>query len=152
MPIYHPAPPITENQKKIFLKKWEKLLEISPFYTSLPKITIIRCIVPEIQSEAARPIFFCHFGQFLYFQPPNNPENENFLKMKIILWDTLLHMCSINEDHIIYGSWNTRCDRHNFLSLWAIFCPFIPWITQKTKCWKTEKNTWRYYHFIHVPC
>ena len=59
----------------------------------------------------------------------------------------LLHMSTINEDHMIYGSWNIRCDRQIFLSFWAIFCPCTP---KKTKFWKNEKNTWRYYHFTHV--
>ena len=35
-------------------------------------------------------------------------------------------MRSINEDHMIYGSRNIGHDRQNFLSFWAIFCPFTP--------------------------
>ena len=31
------------------------------------------------------------------------------------------------------------------------FCPFIPpYRPRKSKFWKNEKNTWRYYHFINV--
>ena len=116
-------------------------------------------------------------------------------------------MCTINEDHRIYGSWNIRCERHKFLSFWAISCPFSPLTTwkikiltlkttpgdiiilhtctinenhmmygswdmehnrlnfchsglffallrpygpRKLKFWKNEKNTWRYYHFTNV--
>ena len=33
-------------------------------------------MVPEIQSETDR--IFCHLGPFLAFQPPDNPENQNF--------------------------------------------------------------------------
>ena len=36
----------------------------------------------------------------------------------------ILHMGTINHNHTIYGSWDTERDRQNFLSLWAIFCPF----------------------------
>ena len=45
----------------------------------------------------------------------------------------LLHMCNINEDHMIYDSRNIRCNRQNLLSFWAIFCPcpFTLWTTQK---------------------
>ena len=35
-------------------------------------------------------------------------------------------MCTRNEDHIIYGSRNIRCDRQNFQSFWAILCLLTP--------------------------
>ena len=64
----------------------------------------------------------------------------------------LLHMCTINENHMMYGSWNMRSNRHNFLSFWTIFCPFIPpWQPSKTKLLKNEeKKTSRYYPFTYV--
>ena len=45
-------------------------------------------------------------------------------------------MCTINEDHVIYGSWNIRCDRHKISTFWAIFCPFSPLTTWKIKILK----------------
>ena len=33
-------------------------------------------------------------------------------------------MCTISEDHIIYGSWNIRRDRQKILSFWTILCTF----------------------------
>ena len=51
---------------------------------------------------------------------------------------------------MIYGSWNIRCDRQNFLSFWVIFCPFNPLTTRKIKILKLRKNTRRYYHFTHL--
>ena len=33
----------------------------------------------------------------------------------------ILHMCTINDNHIIYGSWDVECGRQNFLSFWTIF-------------------------------
>ena len=41
---------------------------------------------------------------------------------------------------MIYGSWNIRCNRQNFLSFWAIFCPFCPLTTQKITTLKLKKN------------
>ena len=35
-------------------------------------------------------------------------------------------MCIINEDHMIYGSWDKERDRQNFLSFWAVFLPLPP--------------------------
>ena len=49
-------------------------------------------------------------------------------------------MYTINEDHIIYGSWNIRCDRQKFLSFWAIFCPFSPLTTWKIKILTFKKT------------
>ena len=51
---------------------------------------------------------------------------------------------------MIYGSWNIRCDRQEFLTLWATFCPFSPLTTWKIKILTLKKNTWSYYHFTHL--
>ena len=52
----------------------------------------------------------------------------------------ILHMCTITYDHMMYGSWDIKHDRQNFLSFWAVFCPFTP-ITQKIKILKNWKKT-----------
>ena len=36
----------------------------------------------------------------------------------------ILHMCTINDNNMRYGSWDIKCNRQNFLSFWTIFCPF----------------------------
>ena len=57
--------PTTRKMK--ILKKWKKCMEISSFYTSLPWITIIWCMVPAIWSVTDR--FFCHSWTFFAFLP-----------------------------------------------------------------------------------
>ena len=47
------------------------------------------------------------------------------------------YMCTLNVDHMIYGS---RCNRHKFLSFWAILCPFSPLTTQNIKSLKLKKK------------
>ena len=48
--------------------------------------------------------FFCHFGPCFDLLPPKNPENQNFKKMRKIPKDNIiLHMCTINENHMMYG-------------------------------------------------
>ena len=48
---------------------------------------------------------FCHFGLFFALVPPNNQENQIFEKMKKMPRDIIrLHMCTINENYMIYGS------------------------------------------------
>ena len=51
----------------------------------------------------------------------------------------LLHMCTINEVHMMHGSWDIKRDR--------VFCHFGPffalWLSQqpqKSKFWKNEKK------------
>ena len=53
--------------------------------------------------------FFVILGYFLPFPPPpphpNNQENQNFEKIKKALADVvLLHVCTLYEDQMMYGS------------------------------------------------
>ena len=63
--------------------------------------------------------------------------------------DVILHLCTTSDNHMMYGSWNIKHSRKNFLSFWYVFCPFTPLTTLKTKFWRNEKNAWRYYH-LHL--
>ena len=54
----------------------------------------------------------------------------------------MLHMYTINDNHMIQGSWDIKCDRQNFLSCWAIFCPFTLVTVQKIKILKKRKKRW----------
>ena len=96
----------------------------------LPKITIMWYMVPEIRSETGR--IFCYFGPFLALLPLPPP----LLIPKIKFYT---YMCTINEDHVIYGSWNIKCDRQKFLSFWANFCPSSPLTNRKIKILKLKK-------------
>ena len=46
---------------------------------------------------------------------------------------------TINNNHMMYGSWDMKFNRQNFL-FWAIFCPFTPLTTRKIKILKKWKN------------
>ena len=63
-------------------------------------------MVLEIRSTTDR--IFCHFGSFfapLLFYPPMDPVNKNFEKMKKTPEDIIiLHMCTKNDSHMMYGS------------------------------------------------
>ena len=92
-------------------------------------------------------------GHFLCFYSPNSPINKNFKKMKTTPEDIIiLHKCTINDDQMMYGSWDEVHDRCNcYFSFWAIFCPFTPLTAQKIKILKKWKKAWRYPHFTCVP-
>ena len=47
-----------------------------------------------------------------------------------------LHVCTINENHMMYNSWDIRCDEQNFLPFWAIFCPLTLLTIQHIKILK----------------
>ena len=62
----------------------------------------------------------------------------------------ILHRCNINNNLMMYGSWDTKHGGQKFLSCWTVFCPVTLLTTQKSKFWKTEKNARRYHHFTQV--
>ena len=79
--------------------------------------------------------FFLILDHLLPFYPPplNNPENQNFEKMKKALVDIILHKCSIPDNHRIYGSWDMKCNKQNFFVILGHFCPFTSLTAQKMK-------------------
>ena len=84
----------------------KKLLDISSFYTGVPKLTIICYTVSEIWHVTNVVVIF-HFGLFfaLYPPPPKNPKNQNSKKIKKTPGDIIiLQMCTKNSDHMMYGS------------------------------------------------
>ena len=69
--------------------------------------------------------FFVILGHFLAFYPTENLENQN-LKNEKSIW-RCHHFTYENpkeNDHMIYASCDIECDRNDFLSIWAISCPF----------------------------
>ena len=56
--------------------------------------------------------------------PPNNSKNQNLEKLKKIPRDIIiLHKCTINDNHIIYGSWDINYNRQIFLSFLSFTSP-----------------------------
>ena len=84
---------------------------------------------------------FCHLGLFFALLPPLQPEKSN-LKKKINKKSPgdiiILHKCTINDNHMMYGSGYMKHDGQNFLSFWTVFSPFTPppLTTQKVKILK----------------
>ena len=74
------------------------------------EITIIWSMVPKVQSETDR--IFWHFG--LSFTPLT-PQKSTFWKFKRNTWILhILQMCTINDNHMMYGSWDMEHNRQNF--------------------------------------
>ena len=67
---------------------------------------------------------FVILGHFLPFYFHNNPENQNFEKVKKASGDVIiLHICITSENHM-YCSWDMKCDRQNLCN--RLFCHFGP--------------------------
>ena len=86
--------------------------------------------------------FFVILGHFFALLPHYWPQKEKFgITVKKTPGDIiLLHMCTINEDHIMYASWDIRHNKQSFLSLWAIFCPLTLLATGKIRVLKKRKT------------
>ena len=79
-----------KTQKIRLLRKWKNFLEISSFYTSVPKTIIIWGTVPEMQSKTE---FFVILGHFL---PLLTPCPVTTHKTKILKkWKRHLDMSSL---------------------------------------------------------
>ena len=125
-------PPPLKTQKIRSLKKWKNLLEMSSFYTSILKTTIIWGTVPEIWSERQ---FFLILDHFLPFDPTKKPKNQTFWTHKRTPGDIIiLHKCTENHDHMLYCSWDMVHHRCNcYFSFWSAFCPFTSLTAGKSK-------------------
>ena len=96
--------------------------------------------------------FFAILCHFLPFYTTSNLQNQNFEKMKKTPGDIIgLHKCTINANHIMYGSLDMQHDRQNFLSFWTIFFPFTLLTTMKIKILKKWKKHQEISLYTHVP-
>ena len=112
-------------------------MEILSFYTCVPSIKIIWCMVPEIWNSTDRIFFFF----FVILGNFNALKNENIKHEKIPGDIIILHKCTKNHDHMLYYSWDmARVACNCYFSFWAIFSPFIPLTAQKIKISHTKKK------------
>ena len=85
------------------------------------------------------------FWAIFYLFSPRTTCKIKILKFKKSPWDIIiLHICTINDNHMLYGSWDMNLNRHNFFSFWTVFWPFTPLTTWKIKIlkkWKKKTHT-----------
>ena len=117
--------------QKIKILKLKKSPGILSFYTFVPYMTIIWCMFPEIWSVKDR-MFLTFWTIFCPFTPPplspsNNPKSQNFKKMKKLAEDIIIwYRCTINDNYMMYGSWDIERVRHNFLSFGPFYALLLP--------------------------
>ena len=134
--IFCPFNPLTTPKIKI-LKKWRKHLEMSSFYTCVPKTTIMR--YSSWNTERGKQIFLSFWAIFCPFNPLTTPKTKILKKWKKAWW--YYDFTHLYHKWKSYDVWFLmECERHNFFSFWTIFCPFTPLTTQKIKILKKWKN------------
>ena len=115
------------------------------------KNTIIWCMLTQIWHACAN-IFFCHFRPYFALLPHYWPQTLDFGKNVKKHGDIiLLHMCTINQDHMIHGSWDMKFNRHNFFVILDKFLPFCPANTLKNENIKNEKKALEISFYTSVP-
>ena len=132
LPFYHPLPLMILNIK--ILKKMKKmpgdtiLLYIHVYHKwTFYKHKWKSYEVWFLRYWAQQTESFVILNHFLPFNSPDNPKNQNFDKMKKTPGEiTILHKCIINENHMMYGSWDMECDRQNFCHFGPLFKLFPP--------------------------
>ena len=88
-----------------------------------------------------RTKFFVILDHFLHFYSTNNLKNQNFGTMKKSPGDIIaLHMCTINENNIMYGSWDMECVTEFFFIFGLFFPIYLPNSPKKSKFRKNEKK------------
>ena len=99
----------------------------------------------DIECDRPKLVIMDHFLPFYPPPPPNKKKtkkekNQNFEKMKKIAEVSSFYTC-VADITIIWGTVpQIRSETQNFLSFWAIFCPFTPLTTQKIKISKKSKK------------
>ena len=104
--------------------------------------------------EFDRQNLFFILDHLLPFYLPNNPEKQNFEKMKKTPGDIIiLHKYTKNHDHMLYFPCNTTRDRCNYFSFWAFFALLPLWQPKKSKFSKRKKKmkkTLEYIIILHM--
>ena len=93
------------------------------------------CLVPGIWRVTDR--IFYHFGSF-FALPPSNQKIRILKNWKKTPTDIIiLHMCTINDNHMMYGSWDMEHNRNNF-------CHFGPFFALYPSNNPKNKNFWKH--------
>ena len=89
-----------------------------------------------------RQNFLLFQGIFCFFLPHFWPQKLKFGKKskKIPGHIILLHMCTINQDHMMNGSWDMKFNRQNFFVILDSILPFYPPSTLKNENIKNDKS------------
>ena len=95
---------------------------------------IIWCMVPEIWSVTE---FFLILDDFLAFYPLKKQKIKILKKKKKKPGYIILHNCTLNDNHMMYGSWDMKPNRQNIF----IILDILPFYNPKTQNFEKMKKT-----------
>ena len=133
LPFYPP-----NNLKIKILKKWKNssgdIIILYMHHKWQSHVWFLRYGVQQTE-------FFVILDSFLTFYPPKDQKNQNFKKEKKGAYIVILHLCTINDNYMMYGAWDMECGRQIFFVILDHFLPFYSTNTiQKIKIWKKLKK------------
>ena len=135
----------TNNHKN---QNFEKMKKAPGDITALHKSTIIDNHIMILEIWSTHQTWFLSFCTiFCHFISLTTPKTK-ILKNEKKAGDIILQMCTMNGNHMMYGSWEMERDGQNFLSFWTFFCPFTPVTTKKIiilKKWKKYQEISSFY-------
>ena len=143
-PFFCPSTPLPTRKIKIWKNEKKTPRDIIILYMCTTNYN--HMMYGSWDMERVTDSSFCYFGMFFCpFTPLTTRKIKIFKKWKKKPGDIIiLHMSKINDNNMMYGSWNIERDGHNFLSFWTIFYTFTPLTTQKIKILKKWTKAWRY--------
>ena len=121
-------------------KKWKKCLEILSYYTYMCTINEDHMLYGSSNVRCVRQKFSSFWTIFCPFSPLTTWKITILTFYKTPGDMIILHICTINDNHMMYGFWDMEHNRHNFLSFWTVFCPFTPHIDPENKIFEKIKE------------
>ena len=136
------SPPHNDPEYQNFEKNEKNgWLEILSFYTYMCTINEDHTIHGSWNRRCDRQKFLTFWAIFCLFSPLTTWQTKILTLKKTPGEIIILHICTINDNHEIYGSWDKEYDWHAFLSFWTVFCPSTHLWAQKIKIFlKMEKT------------
>ena len=142
---FYPPPPPPKNPKNQNFEKMNKILgDIIIFQKScVPKSTIYEVGFPRYRVRQKE--FFVILSHFLPFYPQQPPQK--------IFWQNKnsisLNMCTKNNNHMMYTSWDMECNK-NFFVILGHFLPL--YLTNNLKNQNFEKNEKKHLEISSFYC
>ena len=146
---FYPSPPPPKNPKNQNFEKMNKILgDIIIFQKScVPKSTIYEVGFPRYRVRQKE--FFVILSHFLPFYPQQPPQ-KFFWQNKNSIWIVIsLNMCTKNNNHMMYTSWDMECNKKFFV----ILGHFLPlYLTNNLKNQNFEKNEKKHLEISSFYC
>ena len=147
---YHYFTPV--NQKSWWCSQEQKSTAPEMWRTEIGNFWSISALLLPWKPKKSK-LWKDNFLPFWVTFCPSTPENQNFEKLKKTTWDVIiLHMCTINDNHTMYGSeiWSAK---HLIYCHFGLFFVLLsPLTIQKIKIlkkWEKDMEILSFYKCVY---